>query len=290
MTGKMKKKVRFRIEGEAAWLDDIKVQQVLPNEFVQAIGPFVRLEHIHSFKEIPGNQSQPTRGIATLTYIISGEVEHSNSIGNHTKLSSGGVHWMKAGKGVIHNEAISSESSQACPDVSVVQFWINLPSNRKSEEPEYYFLSAPEIPKQYLENNAGWIKILSGVYGNTVANIPNYSSEFVYHLHLEANGKFSTNANESSEYAIFLPANCAVINDIRFQAGDCIVFASLGEIIEIINDSETAIGLIFFGGEPYKEPIVTDGNFVMNNPHEISQAYNDYYDGKYGQIKTRPKN
>ena len=89
------------------------------------------------------------------------------------------------------------------------------------------------------------------------------------------------------EYAAFLPANKVVVNDIEFQAGEFIVFTSLGEIIEIVNNSKTAIDIILFGGEPYIEPIVAEWTFVMNTPHEITQAYNDYYDGKYGQIKTQ---
>lgn len=292
MLEKIKKKIRFRVQCDCAWLGEIKVQQVLPNKFVQAIGPFVFLEHILSFKkslnEPPvgpaGKRSHPHRGIATLTYILCGEVEHLDSIGNHAKLSSGGAHWMKAGKGVVHDEAVSSESRPTNPNVSVVQFWINLPSGRKTEEPDYFSLSPAEIPKQELDDNAGWIKVLSGKYGNTIAKIPNYSREFLYHIHLEAGGNFLTKTDIASEYAAFLPTNSAVFNDIRFQAGECIVFTSLGEIIEILNDSETAIDIILFGGEPCNEPIVAEGNFVMNTPHEITQAYNDYYDGKYGQL------
>ena len=137
-------------------LGEIKVQHVLPNEFVQAIGPFVFLEHILSYKQslnelhegLVGKCSHPYRGIATLTYILTGEVEHLDSIGNHVKLSSGGVHWMKAGKGIVHDEAVSPECRITNPDVSVVRFWINLPSKNKSEEPEYFSLPAIEIPKQ----------------------------------------------------------------------------------------------------------------------------------------------
>ena len=89
----------------------------MPNKFVQAIGPFVFLEHILSYKQslnelhtgFVGKRSHPHRGIATLTYILAGEVEHLDSIGNHVKLSSGGAHWMKAGKGIVHDEAVSSE-------------------------------------------------------------------------------------------------------------------------------------------------------------------------------------
>ena len=86
------------------------------------------------------------------------------------------------------------------------------------------------------------------------------------------------------EYGAFLPTNNAVVNDMGFEAGEFIVFNSGEEIIEINNNGETAIDIILFGGEPYNEPIVMEGTFVMNTPHEITQAYNDYYDGKYGDI------
>ena len=120
MLEKMKKKIGFRVQSECAWLGEIKVHHVLPNKFVQAIGPFVLLEHILSLKQssdelhkgVVGKCSHPYRGIVTLTYILSGEVEHLDSMGNHIKLSSGGVHCMKAGKGIVH-DATEPTSSDA---------------------------------------------------------------------------------------------------------------------------------------------------------------------------------
>jgi redox-sensitive bicupin YhaK (pirin superfamily) len=291
----MKKKVRFRVQNECAWVGEIMVQHVLPNEFVQAIGPFVFLEHIISCerslgvsqKDFVRNCSHPCRGIVTLTYILSGEVEHLDSIGNQAKLSSGAAHWMKAGNGIVHCEVVSPESRITNRDVSVIRFRINLPSKHKSDTPDYFSLRPGEIPKQELGNDAGWIKILSGEYGNTIAKFPCYSKEFLYHIHLKVQGKFSTKTDKTFQSAAFLPANKAVVNDIGIQEGEFIVFTSLGEIIEIINNSKTSIDIILFGGERYNEPIVAEGTFVMNTPHEITQAYNDYYDGKYGQIKTQ---
>jgi redox-sensitive bicupin YhaK (pirin superfamily) len=264
---------------------------MLPNKFVQAIGPFVLLEHIFSYKQssnelhkgVVGKCANPHRGIVILTYILSGEVEHADSIGNHVKQSSGGVHWTKAGKGIVHDEAVRSEN----PDVSVVRFWINLPSKYKSGEPEFISLTANDIPKQILTDDAGWIKILSGEYENMIAKVPCYSKQFLYHIQLEARKQFSTITDIALECAAFLLTNSAVINDMGFEAGEFIGFSSGGELIEINNYSKTAVDIILFGGEPYYEPIVSDGFFVMNTPHEITQAYNDYYDGKYGEVKPQ---
>jgi redox-sensitive bicupin YhaK (pirin superfamily) len=117
-----------------------------------------------------------------------------------------------------------------------------------------------------------------------VAKVPCYSTQFLYHIHLEGGKQFSIITDSEFEYAVFLIAGNAVINDNEFQAGDLIVFGSPGELIEINNYSRNGVDIILFGGGAYNEPIAIDETFVMNNPHEITQAYNDYYDGKYGEI------
>ena len=293
----MKKKIRFSMQSRPVLVDGIKVQRMLPNKFAQAIGPFVLLDHIPSCKQTSdehhkganGKCAHPHRGVATLTYIINGEVEHVDSMGNHVKLSSGGVHWMKAGKGVVHEEAINTECKTNGTDISVVQFWINLPSQHKCEDPNYLSFCECDILKQILNDNAGWIKILLGIYENAVAKIPIYSRQFLYHVHLEAGKQFSMITENGLEYGAFLSKHHALINDIEFEADELIVFDPEVEMIEINNYSETAINILLFGGEPYNEPIITEGTFVMNTPHEITQAYNDYYDGKYGDIPTAKK-
>jgi redox-sensitive bicupin YhaK (pirin superfamily) len=293
MRAEIKKKIRFSIRSQSAQLGEIEVQRVLPNEFAQAIGSFVFIEQFLSYKqslnvlhnELVDKYSNPCKGIATLTYILAGEVEHLDSIGNHVKLHTGGVHWTNAGKGILHNEVVRSELRVTNPDISVVRFWVNLPSNLKSGEPDYFPVQSNEIPKKELDDIAGWVKIISGKYGNTIAKIPCYSKEFLYHIHLEAGKQFSITTDHAIECAAFLPSDKAVVNDEEFQSGKLIVFTTHGEIIKINNRSETAIDILLFGGPPNNEPIVSEGFFVMNTPHEITQAYNDYYDGKYGHIK-----
>lgn len=194
---------------------------------------------------------------------------------------------MKAGKGIIHDEAIHAECRITNLDVSVVRFWINLPSKNKCEEPEYFSLPANDIPNQILIDDTGWIRILSGEYENMIAKVPCYSKQFLYHIHLEAGKQFSTITDMALECGAFLLTNSAVINDMEFEAGDCIVFSSGKELIEINNYGKTPVDIILFGGEPYNEPIVAEGTFVMNTTHEITQAYNDFYDGKYGDISPQ---
>jgi len=288
----MKKKIRFSMQSRPAVIDGIKAQRVLPNKFARAVGPFVLLDHISSCKQSPDDShiednrkyAHPHRGVITLTYIINGEVEHVDSIGNHVKLSAGGVHWMKAGKGVVHDEVINTGCKTNGSDISVIQFWVNLPSKHKCEDPDYLSFYAPDILIQLLNSDAGWIKILMGTYGNAIANIPTCSRQFLYHIHVEAGKHFFAVPESGLECAVFLLTSKVVVNDEGFEAGAFIVFGSEGELIEIDNGGKTATDIILFGGEPYSEAIVSDGFFVMNTPHDVTQAYNDYYDGKYGDI------
>jgi redox-sensitive bicupin YhaK (pirin superfamily) len=298
MHAKIKKKIRFSVQSHRAWLAEIKGQLVLPNKFAQAVGPFIFLEHVLSYKQsangfnkgLVGRRSHPHRGIAMLAYILAGEVECSDSLGNHSKQSSGGLHWTKAGKGIIHDEAVSSEFQVANPDISVVRFWINLPSIHKSEEPDCFSIQSGEIPNQELDDSAGWVKILLGKYGNVIAKVPSFSKEFLYHVHLRPGRRFWMTTDNAIEYAAFLPSDLAEINDIEIGSGKLVLFTSQGEIIEIHNQNQAAIDILLFGGEAYKEPIVAEEAFVMNTPHEITQAYNDFYEGKYGHIKTFKNN
>jgi redox-sensitive bicupin YhaK (pirin superfamily) len=287
----MKRKIRFSAQSEEEWIGDLQVSRLITSQFIRAVGPFVLFEHITSVtrlnneseKKILGSCAQPHRGVGTLTYIINGEVNYVDSLGNNTRLGPGAAHWLKAGRGIVHEEMINPEYP-GVPNISIFRFWINLPSKQKSDDPEYFAIDPDQIPKIILVNDAGWVKIVSGKYENVVAKVPCKLKQFLYHIHMNAGKQFSTSADIDWECAAFIASNSAVINDKEFQAGEFIVFDMQGEIVEIKNFSKRGMDIILLGGEPYTEPIVADGNFVMNNAHEITQAYNDYYDGKYGVI------
>lgn len=284
----MKKQISFSTLGKRADIGDIKIHRILPNRYADAVGPFVFLDHLVPQvleKEIEaGTGAHPHRGIATLTYVLSGEGEHFDSAGNHAMVRSGGIQWMKAGNGIIHDETVNADSQTGNPYVHGFQFWINLPSKIKAENPEYLGVEATEIPQMVFTDNSGWLKVIVGQYENLISKIPNYSKQYLYHIHLNGGMKFIYPTEKGLEYAIFIPQHAVTINDIQFNAGDFIEFDREDGTIEISNTADTAADIILFGGEQYVEPIIAQGPFVMNTQHEISQAYNDFYAGKYGEV------
>lgn len=287
----MKKKISFSAQGHRADIGKIPIHRILPNRYADAVGPFVFLDHLGPFERFPGEASMqrgtgahPHRGIATLTYILHGEGEHFDSRGNHAKVFSGGIQWMKAGNGIIHDETMNPDSQTGNPLMHGFQFWINLPPKVKKEDPEYLSVNANEIPQIQLPSNSGWLKVIVGEYEKLVSKIPNYARQYLYHIHLNEGKQFSIPTEKGLEYAAFLPQHDIIINDTKFNAGDFIEFDREEGSIQISNPSTTAADIILFGGEKYNEPIVAQGPFVMNTHEEIAAAYNDFHSGKYGKI------
>jgi redox-sensitive bicupin YhaK (pirin superfamily) len=288
----MNKKINFTTQGRRADIGEYKINRILPNEHAEAVGPFVFLDHLlpamHSpgepLKVINGKGAHPHRGIATLTYILNGEAEHLDSRGHHATVHSGGAQWMKAGNGIIHDEVVNVDPNTNDHLTHALQFWINLPAKNKAESPAYLPIQANEIPHQQLADNSGWIRVIAGEYENLLSRIPNYSKQFLYHIHLEKGKHFSLTTTKGWDYAALLPLQPAVINDTEFRKETFMLFDMNEGNIDINNTSEAGIDIIVFGGEKYGEPIEAGGPFVMNTQTEIAQAYRDFHAGKYGEI------
>ena len=283
-----KKQTSFSTQGQRADIGPLQIQRILPNRYADAVGPFVFLDYLApAIKEMinkNGMGEHPHRGIATLTYILQGEVEHFDSAGNTDKIYSGGMQWMKAGNGIIHDENFNYDSQTNNKYIHGFQFWLNLPAKNKAEKPEHIAVQANEVPQKKIANNKGWLKVVVGNYEDLHSKIPSYTEQFLYHIHLEANQSFSINFEDKMEVAAFLPTHNVTLNEAEFHKGDFVEFDRNAGEIELKNTSENAIDIILFGGETYIEPIVAEGPFVMNTKLEIAEAYRDFLLGKYGKI------
>lgn len=287
----MKKKTSFSTKGQRADIGNITIYRMLANRYADKVGSFVFLDHVapktQTGPKNTGTGAHPHRGIATLTYVLDGEVEHFDSRGNHQKVHSGGIQWMKAGNGIIHDETLNADSRVGNNLIHAFQFWINLPSKIKAEEPEYLAIQSNEVPRTNFPDDAGWLKVIVGNYLDLDSKIPNYLVQFLYHIHLEAGKNFTLTFGDAIEVAAFLPNRNAVLNDLEFQAGEFVEFDRIAGEVTIENNGHEATDIILFGGEPYNETVAAEGPFVMNTQFEIAEAYRDFYAGKYGFIKNQ---
>jgi redox-sensitive bicupin YhaK (pirin superfamily) len=291
----MKRKIQFISQGRKGRKGEQIINHLLPNRYASAVGPFVLLEQflptLHSINNAArvtnGISVQPHRGIARLTYILNGEAEHFDSAGYHDKVSSGGIHWTKAGNGIMLDEIINVDPDTKDLITHTIQFWINLPAGEKANHPDYLSVRPNEVPKYILNNDAGWLKLIAGEYMNLVSGIPAYTKQFLFHIHLKKHNRTSINTNPEWNYAALLLINNSTLNDTEFREGDFLMFENSPGLIDIVSNIHNPVDIILFGGEPITESIVVYGPFVMNTKQEIAKAYADFHEGKYGRIRYK---
>lgn len=292
----MEKEISLRYGGINAKVGSLLVNRLLPHKQVHSVGPFVFLDHLYPTIQKPktpqspnGKFAHPHRGISTFTCVLSGEMEHFDSRGNHGIVSAGGVQWMKGGSGILHDEGISPTFQQAGGWLHVLQFWINLPAKNKNDEPEYLSVQADEIPEIILSGDAGKLRILIGSFGINHSPVKTQSEQFLYHIRLNPKSTFTLNTKANYEYAAFVPTDEVKINSSFFSNSELIIFEQDEGDIVFRNNNISDTDIIVFGGEPYSEAIVAEGPFVMNNGLEICEAYKDFHLGKYGTINYQIK-
>ncbi len=287
----MLKKIAFAYHGTPAAVGDLQVKRMLPNRYMQTVGPFFFLDYLLPNMSKPkpavaptGDFAHPHRGIATFTYLFNGEISHYDSRGNRGTVSDGGAQWMKAGNGIIHDENPSTRFQEAGGLMHGMQFWINLPAINKAELPEYLAVQAQDFTSISLANDAGQLKVLIGTYHEQISPIKRFSQQFSYHVKLNPGANFMLPVDKQFESALFIPDTTIEVNGAIHGNGELLVFEIEGDEINLFNPGNRPADIIIFGGEGYTEPIIAEGPFVMNSASEIADAYRDYNNGKYGTI------
>jgi len=288
----MEKPVAVTYGGANARVGEMLVNRVVPNRYIEAVGPFVFLDHMYPApikkeEALPdGSFAHPHRGIATFSYVLSGSLEHFDSRGHHGIVSAGGAQWMKAGNGIIHDERPWSDT-EAGEVFHGLQFWINLPAAAKEEEPEYMNLADAAFGQITLPDNAGTLKVLIGMCGDHASPVKTFSPQFLYHYRLNPKSGYTLPTRAGLEYAAFVPAGPVKINDAMTGNSEIVLFGAAEGSIAMHNQNITAADVFVFGGAPYLEPIVAEGPFVMNSHADIAAAYRDFFNGAYGTIQYR---
>jgi len=283
------KKLSFIARAAPEMVGPLQVYRALPNPLKRAVGPVIFLDHLaektFAAGELPapdGSFAHPHRGIATFSYVVKGELDHYDSYNGWGRVKAGGVQWMNAGNGIVHDEALTPEFRATGGTLYSFQFWVNLPAKNKAEAPDYIPVQAEDLPLVQVEGAS--VKVLLGEYEGKRSPIPAFTEQFIWHVQLDARAKLTLPTVEGYEYAGYLPASKALVGEVEVDALDYFGLENSGTYIELSNPTDSSIDMLIFGGEPYAEPMVSQGPFVMNSQAEIKQAYADYRNGKYGEI------
>src|SRR5256714_5719571 len=142
------------------------VRRPFPKASLSEFDPFLLLDEMGPMTLAPGQAKgapdHPHRGFETVTYVLSGEMEHKDSQGHSGKLSAGDVQWMTAGAGVIHSEMPSAEFLRTGGTLHGFQLWVNLPQQHKLMQPRYQEIPAARIPVAQTEDGLVTVRVIAG--------------------------------------------------------------------------------------------------------------------------------
>ena len=255
----------------------------------QAISPFLLLDYAapYSFAATQaqhGVGSHPHRGFETVTLAYQGAVTHRDSSGGGGTIEAGDVQWMTAGSGVLHEEFHSPEFAQQGGLFEMVQLWVNLPAADKMTPPQYQAIVREQIPVVQFEDEAGHLRVIAGHYAQQQGPAHTFSPINLWDGELKAQHSHTFSVPPKHTTLLLVLAGELLINGQQQVKDSSVVLFAKDEqtLFEVYAEADTRF--VVLTGEPLNEPIQGYGPFVMNTKEEIIQAFNDFNQGKFGQL------
>ncbi len=246
---------------------------------------------------IKGFPWHPHRGIETITYVLAGEVEHQDSLGNEGTLGAGDVQWMTAGSGILHQEMPAGNLKG---QMHGFQLWGNLPAADKMCAPRYQDVQSGDIP-EVIDDDGTKLRVITGEFWGKrgpvdgiaadpqyldisvpagvkkTFKIDTYRRAFAYIF--EGSGAFS---DAATPQGVLLEKEVAGEElHIRDMSGDrtLVRFGSGDEVT--VQAGEEGVRFLLISGAPIDEPVAWHGPIVMNTQAELRQAFAELRNGTF---------
>lgn len=268
-------------------MGQVAVGQPLPAPKVKQISPFLLLHHLGPLQIKPGDNpmdigAHPHRGFAPVTFVYEGQVAHSDSLGNKQVVSSGGVQWMSAGKGIVHAESVGEDLVKNGGSYEMIQLWVNLPKELKMSEPSYQPFEAAEIPCYQDINKKVKLNVICGEFEGLQGPVDHPTEIDAFTIHMEADGSLNISTNPKWNVLLYQLGGDTVVNNGKLIDRQLAYFNFDGSDITMTANQPGRY--LFVSAPPINEPLAQYGPFVMNWPEELQQAISDYRSGKMGTL------
>jgi redox-sensitive bicupin YhaK (pirin superfamily) len=298
---KIRKVIKSKTTVEGA---GVHLKRVFGFSEVPAFDPFLLLDDFRSDDPqhyIQGFPWHPHRGIETITYVLRGNVEHGDNMGNKGVIGAGDVQWMTAGSGIIHQEMPKGDEAG---HMGGFQLWANLPASHKMMDPRYREVKSHQIP-EIAAGDGVTIKIICGEAKGTqgpvrdIVTDPTYldvtvpaRTEFlhptrpghtVFAYVIEGKACFCREKNPFT-YEVDA-ANYFDIQRTPFVSNESLVLFGDGEEVVVSTEEEPARFLLI-SGKPIGEPVAWYGPIVMNTRAELQVAFEEYSKGTFIKRKS----
>jgi redox-sensitive bicupin YhaK (pirin superfamily) len=255
----------------------LEVGRVLPFAKRRMVGPFIFFDHMGPLDLAPGlDQSldiraHPHIGLATVTYLFSGEVMHRDSLGCEQVIRPQEVNWMTAGSGITHSERFERARIQG-DHLHGIQAWVALPTDMEEVAPSFSHHSRNDLP-QWNDGGVAGQLIAGSAYGLT-AGAETHSPLFYAHLDMGP-GATAEIPGGHKERAIYIANGAVELDGTRYESGRMLVLGSAASRVRALEHSAVMV----LGGEPIGERFIY-WNFVSSSKDRLAQAAADWKAGK----------
>lgn len=266
------------------------VRRPFPQASFSDFDPFLLLDEMGPMELGPGQAKgapdHPHRGFETVTYMLSGEMQHKDSRGHAGRLTPGDVQWMTAGAGVVHSEMPSAEFTRTGGRMHGFQLWVNLPKRDKMMKPRYQEIPGSQIPKVTSADGLVSVSVIAGEAMGQKAVIETRTPIVYLHYSIKPGGVATQQVSSTYNTFAFIVDGEGLFGAERERAkdGQMVLFAQDGDEVRIENSGNATLDVLLIGGMALNEPIARYGPFVMNTEAEIRQAFEDFRLGRMGEI------
>lgn len=269
-------------------IGDLMTRRPLPGPGLDQVDPFLFLNHHGPQLYPPGNRGlpfgpHPHRGFETVTFILEGELAHLDSGGHESVIRAGGVQWMTAGRGLVHAEVSPEAFKRQGGPLEILQLWVNLPARHKMTAPAYVGLQHADIPALRADEGRVTVDLIAGAWDGTEGPVRPLAGVFMSVLRFGAGGRLSAPVAAGRNVFLYIVRGSLEVAGVRADAFNLVTLGDDGDRVELHAAGGEALAL-FGHAEPFDEPVVAHGPFVMNTREEIVEAIRDYQAGRFGGL------
>jgi redox-sensitive bicupin YhaK (pirin superfamily) len=263
--------------------DNFTVRRALPSRQRRMVGPFVFLDEMGPHVFSPGKgldvRPHPHIGLATVTYLFSGEILHRDSLGSVQAIRPGDVNWMTAGRGIVHSERTAEDVRAHGSTLSGLQCWVALPAADEECEPAFTHTGVAELP--FVEAGGVTARIVAGNFMGQTSPVETSSRLFFVDLHLAPGAQLAVPPDYSERAVYVVEGKIDLGEDGLFEAGQLLVLKP-GRVIGLA--AAGAARVVLLGGEPMESPRYLSWNFVSSSAERIEQAKQDWREQKFPPV------
>lgn len=244
------------------------------------VGPFVFFDHMGPAKFSPGQgvnvRPHPHIGLATLTYLVRGNILHRDSLGNYQEINPGDVNWMVAGSGITHSERETIEVNSSEHYLDGIQCWIALPHDQAEIDPSFTHVPKSDLPHKIYKGVTA--RIAAGEAYGINSPIKTFSPMFLVDVNAQE-GETIEHPNPGQECLLYLVEGELEVGREIVRKGDTVLIDNNESIV-----TREYSRAILLGGEKWDKSPHLVWNFVSFDSDRIDQAKEDWKNGMFPTV------